>query len=294
MNNGEIEQKYLEYLTYEKRLSSNSISSYMLDLNSFIKYINKSVKAVNENDIRSYIKSISSNKSRTINRKITSLKVFFKFLFKSKIIDDNIMLNISSLKTEKVLPKFLTIEEVDRLLNIQLISPYDYRNKAMLEVMYATGMRVSEVTSLEFSNINFDEKYIKIFGKGNKERIIPMGDLALKYLTLYIEEYRTFFIKKRISNYVFLNNHGTKITRQGIRKIIDNLKECANIKTNVTPHVLRHSFATHLLQGGADLRSIQELLGHENINTTEVYTHLANETLEENYNSFHPRSKKGE
>lgn len=291
MKNEVIKQKYLDYITYEKRLSPNTIKSYMYDFNLFEKQINKDIINTKITDITSYLKEIHNESSKTINRKITFLKSLFKFLYNNKLIDNNIMDNINSLKTEKKLPTYLSIEEIDRLLNIELKTPYDYRNKAMLELMYATGLRVSEIIELKFSNVNYEEEYIKIMGKGSKERIVPVGEIALKYLKIYINEYRSYFIKKRINEYIFLNNHGEKITRQGIKKIIDETKEKAKITTEITPHTLRHSFATHLLQGGADLRSIQELLGHESINTTEIYTHLANETLIENYNSFHPRSK---
>ena len=190
-------------------------------------------------------------------------------------------------KTKKSLPKVLTIEEVDKLLDITLKDAYSYRNKAMLELMYATGLRVSELVNLKIHDIDFINETVRTMGKGNKERIIPMGEIAIHYLKLYLEIYRSQLLKKDYTDDLLLNNHGKCMTRQGFFKILKKLAKEKDIKTSFSPHTLRHSFATHLLENGADLRSIQELLGHSSISTTGIYTHVSNEELKENY-KYHP------
>lgn len=195
---------------------------------------------------------------------------------------------ISSPKREKHLPKVLSEEEIDKLLNIPLTDAFSYRNKAILEIMYATGLRVSELINLKVNDIDLNMALLKTLGKGSKERIIPLGDYALNYLKLYINEYRNQLIKRNLTDYLFLNNHGNKLTRQGLFKILNKLAREQGIKTEISPHTLRHSFATHLLNGGADLRSIQELLGHSDISTTQIYTHVSNQKLNEDYHKFHP------
>ena len=189
----------------------------------------------------------------------------------------------------KKIPHVLSIEEVDNLLNISLKSAYDYRNKAMLELMYATGLRVSELVELSVSNVDLEEGFVRCFGKGNKERIVPIGEIALKYLRIYLYQYRDLLKKKTLCDKLFLNNHGRGMTRQGFFKILKGIAIDKGIEKNITPHMLRHSFATHLLNNGADLRSIQLMLGHNNLSTTQIYTTVNNETLKENYDLFHPR-----
>ena len=189
----------------------------------------------------------------------------------------------------KKLPEFLAIEEVDMLLDIPLHTAFDYRNKAMLELMYATGLRVSELVELEINNLDLENGFVRCFGKGNKERIIPLGDVCIKYLNSYLTYYRNELVKKKISNYVFLNNHGNKLTRQGFFKMLKQVAKEKGIDKNITPHMLRHSFATHLLNGGADLRSIQMMLGHTSLSTTQIYTQVGSEFLKENYDLYHPR-----
>ena len=179
---------------------------------------------------------------------------------------------------------------MDKILDISLKTPFDYRNKAMLEVMYGSGLRVSEVTALKEKNIDLDSGVVRFFGKGSKERMVPLSCMATRYLRIYLEEYRCFFVKKRITDNVFLNNHGSPLTRQGFLMILKKICEQKGISKEVTPHSLRHSFATHLLEGGADLRSIQVMLGHENLSTTQIYTNLGVDTVRENYDMYHPRS----
>ena len=287
---------YILYLRTEKKLSDTTINSYIFDLKSFTEFIDKDLFKVTKEDINKYLDYLSNIVSpRSKNRHISTLKGFYKYLLSENKIKEDIMENISVTKTPKALPKYLTYEEVDKLLNFPLVTPYDYRNKVMLEIMYSSGLRVSELVSLKNENIDIDNSLIRIKGKGKKERIVPLGEYASFYLKKYLEEYRIFLLKKgKQYEELFLNNHGEPITRQGFNFILENIKEKTGIRKDLTPHVLRHSFATHLLEGGADLRSIQEMLGHENISTTNIYTHVVDNILRENYDLYHPRAKKEE
>ena len=287
---------YILYLRTEKKLSETTINSYILDLKSFTEYIDKDLLKVTKEDINKYLNYLSNIVSpRSKNRHISTLKGFYKYLLSENKIKEDVMENISVTKTPKTLPKYLTYEEVETLLNFPLVTPYDYRNKVMLEIMYSSGLRVSELVNLKDENIDIENLLIRIKGKGKKERIVPLGEYASYYLKKYLEEYRVFLLKKgKQHEELFLNNHGEPITRQGFNFILENIKEKTGIKKDLTPHVLRHSFATHLLEGGADLRSIQEMLGHENISTTNIYTHVVDNLLRENYDLYHPRAKKEE
>ena len=285
-------EDYLLFLKTEKKLGDNTINSYMLDLEDFFKAFNGDVESCTKKDILAYISSINGLEVSTVNRHISSLKSFFNYLVDESIIKVSPMEEVSSLKKTKKLPKYLSISEVNKLLNIPLNSEFDYRNKAMLELMYATGLRVSELVSIEYSNIDFENSIIRINGKGKKERIIPLGEVASYYLKVYLNDYRSKLLKRNTYNQVFLNNHGKPITRQGFNYILENIRELTGITKEITPHVLRHSFATHLLEGGADIRSIQEMLGHENISTTNIYTEVVNDVLRSNYEMYHNRSHK--
>lgn len=285
-------EDYLLFLKTEKKLGDNTVNSYMLDLEDFFKTFNGSIESCTKKDILAYISSINGLEVSTVNRHISSLKSFFNYLVDESIIKVSPMEEVSSLKSPKKLPKYLSISEVNKLLNIPLNSEFDYRNKAMLELMYATGLRVSELVSIEYSNIDFENSIIRINGKGKKERIIPLGEVASYYLKVYLSDYRSKLLKRNTYNQVFLNNHGKPITRQGFNYILENIRELTGIEKEITPHVLRHSFATHLLEGGADIRSIQEMLGHENISTTNIYTEVVNDVLRSNYEMYHNRSHK--
>lgn len=285
-------EDYLLFLKTEKKLGDNTINSYMLDLEDFFKTFNGSIESCTKKDILAYISTINGLEVSTVNRHISSLKSFFNYLVDESIIKVSPMEEVSSLKKAKKLPKYLSISEVNKLLNIPLNSEFDYRNKAMLELMYATGLRVSELVSIEYSNIDFENSIIRINGKGKKERIIPLGEIASYYLKVYLSDYRSKLLKRNTYNQVFLNNHGKPITRQGFNYILENIRELTGITKEITPHVLRHSFATHLLEGGADIRSIQEMLGHENISTTNIYTEVVNDVLRSNYEMYHNRSHK--
>ena len=285
-------EDYLLFLKTEKKLGDNTINSYMLDLEDFFKTFNGSIESCTKKDILAYISSINGLEVSTVNRHISSLKSFFNYLVDESIIKVSPIEEVSSLKKTKKLPKYLSISEIDKLLNIPLNSEFDYRNKAMLELMYGTGLRVSELVSIEYSNIDFENSIIRVNGKGKKERIIPLGEVASYYLKVYLSDYRSKLLKRNTYNQVFLNNHGKPITRQGFNYILENIRELTGIEKEITPHVLRHSFATHLLEGGADIRSIQEMLGHENISTTNIYTEVVNDVLRSNYEMYHNRSHK--
>lgn len=291
MNNGTIINEFIIYLKVERKLSDNSINSYHEDLLLFSKTITKSLLNINTEDILNYLKSIKLE-ATTKNRKITTFRVFYNYLMFNNFIKNNPTENIKYMKTSKLLPKYLTEDEVNKLLNFTCENAYDYRNKAMIEVLYSTGMRVSELVNLKLDDIDFHNDIIRCITKGSKERVMPLGDIAKHYLKIYLDLYRAILLKNNHSEYVFINNEHNKISRQGFFINLNNIKNRVGIKKNITPHMLRHSFATHLLEHGADLRSVQELLGHEDIRTTEIYTHLSNHYLKENYKNFHPREKK--
>jgi integrase/recombinase XerD len=289
-------EDFIDYIVIEKKLSDNTKVSYEVDLAQYAAYLKikhiDNVSKITKDDITNYIiylgKSISP---RSINRKIVSIKSFHKFLVRENIIKENVTANIDSPKIGKHLPNVLNMEEIDRLLDIKPITPFDYRNKAMLELMYATGLRVSELVNLRLEDIDLKMALVRCMGKGSKERMIPLGDFALHYLSLYITLYRSSLLKKRQTNNLFLNNHGLPLTRQGFFITLKAIAKEKGIEKTFSPHTLRHSFATHLIENGADLRSVQELLGHSDIATTQIYTHVAGQKIKEAYDEFHPRGK---
>ena len=281
---------FLEYLKYERRLSDNTIDSYGENLLKLLNYVNKDILILNSDDIRNYLLN-SDATAKTKAHYLSVFNSFYKYMVFNKKINNNPCEGIKTPKLEKRLPKYLTDDEINKLLDIRLIKPIDYRNKAMLEVLYATGIRISELTNLEFNQIDLNDCTIRVLGKGKKDRIVPLGNIAIHYLTLYIEEYRKFLLKTKTSNYVFINKDGNKISRQGFFKILKQIAKTSGIEKEISPHTLRHSFATHLLNNGADLRVIQELLGHENLVTTEIYSHLSNKKIEDDYD-HHPRAHK--
>ena len=283
--------KFLTYLRIDKGYSENTISSYKNDLEKFLQFNkDKSINNISNDDLKNYVKSLKQEKlnEKSISRNISCLKSFYKFLVIEKYVTNNPSDAVFIPKIKKSLPKILTEEEVLKLLDIKLNDSFDYRNKAMLELMYATGLRVSELVNLKLQDLDLNQDIVRTMGKGSKERIIPIGDYAKEYLEIYIYNYRGTMLKKNINEYLFLNNHGKKMTRQGFFKIIKKIAKEKGIKTELSPHTLRHSFASHLLKYGADLRTIQELLGHSDISTTQIYTHITNEELKKNYENFHP------
>lgn len=287
-----IYDDFMVYLQTERGLSLGTVRSYGDDVRKFLRYLQEEgvlVREINEGAIEEYFVSLVNLNSYSVNRNISSIRAFLEFL--EKVYGYCICISdIHSIKTYRHLPQVLSKEEVDKILDISLKTPFDYRNKAMLEVMYGSGLRVSEVTALKEKNIDLDSGVVRFFGKGSKERMVPLSCMATRYLRIYLEEYRCFFVKKRITDNIFLNNHGSALTRQGFLMILKKICEQKGISKDVTPHSLRHSFATHLLEGGADLRSIQVMLGHENLSTTQIYTNLGVDTVRENYDMYHPRS----
>lgn len=282
--------EFLSYLELNLNYSNNTIKSYDNDLRKISAYFEKKdLLNLTIKDIEKYLNTLNELAPSSISHNISSLKTFYNYLVKVGKCNINPMSGIKQPKLGTHLPTYLTIEEVERLLDIEIETPFDARNKAILELMYATGLRISEVVSLEFNNIDYDECILRVMGKGSKERIVPINDIALECLKDYIENYRPLMIKNNMNNYLFLNNHGNMMTRQGVFKVLK--KECLlkGITKNVSPHTLRHTFATHLLENGADLRIIQELLGHSDIATTQIYTHLTNERLHQDYLEYFPR-----
>ncbi len=294
MNLNDIIEDFLRYLLIDKNYSNNTIESYKEDLIKFRDFFkNKSINEIDIDDLKKYVKYLNdlNLNELSISRSISCIKSFYKYLNIEKIIDNNPSDSLYLPKVRKKLPNILSEEEVDKLLNINLVDCFSYRNKAMLEVLYATGLRVSELVNLKMENIDFEQDIIRTFGKGNKERVIPIGEYARYYLNLYLKEHRNQMLKHGNNEYVFLNNHGKNMTRQGFFKIIKAIANEKGINKEISPHVLRHSFASHLLKHGADLRTIQELLGHSNVSTTQIYTHISNEELKENYKNYHPHGE---
>ena len=287
-----IEEKdvlsFLEQLKYERRLSVNTIDSYGENLLLVSKYLNKDLINATRDDIKNFFDNFDGD-VKTKAHYLTVLNSFYKYLIFMGKCSINPCDGIKHPKLSKKLPEYLTSEEINKLFDIRLTKPIDYRNKAMLEVLYATGTRISELINLELNQIDFDECIIRVTGKGKKDRIIPIGDTAMDALKNYILNYRIFLVKTNDNNYVFLNKNGSKISRQGFFKILKGLAFDAGIKKDISPHTIRHSFATNLLNNGADLRIIQELLGHENLQTTEIYSHLTNKKIEDDYQN-HPHA----
>lgn len=287
----ELVEEFLRYLLIDKGYSNNTIESYKRDLYKFLEYNkNKGINDVTNKDLKEYIKFLNEENlnEKSISRNISCLKSFYKFLVIDKKIKNNPSEILFIPKIKKSLPNILTEEEIIKLLDINLTDNFSYRNKAMLELMYGTGLRVSELVNLKLQDVDLTEEVVRAFGKGSKERIIPLGEFASFALKEYINKYRGDMLKKYNNEYLFLNNHGNKMTRQGFFKIIKTLADEKGINKPLSPHTLRHSFASHMLKYGADLRTIQELLGHSDISTTQIYTHITNEKLKENYKEFHP------
>ncbi len=286
-------QDYLYTIKYEYKLSDNTYNSYQYDLIHFMNYLDeKDITKITEQDIMNYLKKLAKNSPKTISRNITSIRNFFNYLVKTKILSVSPCEYIENPKIPKKLPNVLSIEEIDQLLNINLNNKFDYRNKAMLELLYATGMRITELINLRITDVNFHNNVVITLGKGKKERIIPVDDYALYWVKEYLNYRNDFFKKNHNSDYLFLNNVGTQMTRQGFTKNLNIILQKLSIKKQITPHMLRHSFATHLLENGADLRSIQLLLGHSDISTTTIYTHITKEKIKTDYKEFHPRNHK--
>lgn len=295
---------FINYLRTEKSLSENTISAYNSDIGKFEDYIIKKksvscLKKISETEVISFLNLLSSKEfsegekysAKSVARLISSLRGFFKYLESEGVTEINPMENIDSPKSSRLLPDVLSVEEMESLLvSPDISTELGLRDRALMETMYACGLRVSEAIHLEISNIFFKEGFVRVMGKGSKERIVPIGNTALSFITKYINESRSKLKNKNSHNYLFLNFRGSKLSRMGVLDIIRKYCIAANIKKSVHPHTLRHSFATHLLQGGADIRIIQEMLGHSDISTTQIYTHIDKDFLKEVHKTFHPRA----
>ncbi len=287
--------QFLNYMRIERGVSENTIEAYGRDLRGLIDFIEKEgipCQKINIHLLSNYIAYLSKRLSRrSLARNISAIRTFFKFLVLEGVIEENPARFLEVPKVSKTLPGILNEHEIELLLNQPSDStPIGIRDKAMIELLYATGVRVSELVHLRISDVDLSVGYIKVKGKGSKERFVPIGEKAVSVLKEYINKARSKFDKKKGSPYLFLNNRGKPFSRQGFWKMLKSYAKKAGIKKRITPHIIRHSFATHLLKNGADLRSVQMMLGHSDISTTQIYTHIDRSYLKEVYNRCHPRA----
>jgi len=289
---------FLSYLDYQKNYSNHTIINYENDINEFLLFINGQnieLKKVTYSDIRFYLMELYNKQysRNSVSRKLSSLRSFYKYLLKEKVIKENPFSLVSSPKKEQRLPKFLYHEELDKLFSTPDINTsLGQRNLLILELLYATGMRVSELVNVKIKDIDNFNKTIRVIGKGNKERIVSFGAYCEDILEKYIHDGRNTLLSNNVTNILLLNNRGKPLTDRGARLIMTNLMKLSCINSHLTPHVLRHTFATHMLNEGADLLTVQALLGHAHLSTTQVYTHVTNERLREVYLHSHPRARK--
>ena len=288
---------FLNYLSVERGLRQNTISSYRMDLQAFLDFLKdqqriNSLDKITKNQITNFMLKLKQDglNTNSIARKLAAIKTFFRFLVREKITKQDPTSLLESPKLWRRIPETLSIEEVEGLISQpDLHRKGGIRDRAILETLYATGMRVSELTHLRIEDVNLEVGFIRCLGKGNKERIVPLGGKAIMWLKRYIEKERSYFLKKHFNNVLFLSRLHKRISRQSIWKMIKRYARKARIKKDIRPHILRHSFATHLLERGADLRSVQEMLGHSDISTTQVYTHINKDRLKMIHRKFHPR-----
>jgi len=292
-------KEYEYYLKITKGLSPNTISSYKTDLGEYITFIEKNYylrdpNQITKQHIRNFIGRLKrkNNTPSSISRKVSAIRSFHKFLLLEKLVDSNVSLGVSLPKKDSKLPVILSVDEVDALIiAADGDEPLELRNKAMLELLYGSGLRISELLNLRLQDLHLNMGFINVVGKGNKERIVPIGEEGAYALKEYLDKGRSV-LKKVPGDILFVNSRGSGISRVGFYKTIKKLTIKAGIMKDVSPHTLRHSFASHLLENGVDLRMVQELLGHEDISTTQIYTHISKKQLKEVYEEFHPRSKK--
>ena len=288
---------FIKYLSNEKRYPETTITSYQKDLDNYSKFIkNKNInyKTINKDEIRSYLKYLDELQysKTTISRILSTLRHFYQYLMINKVVSVNMFKLIKNPKKDKKLPNFLQSDELQKIFDsIEIETPLGIRNRLIVELLYASGLRVSELASLTIDNINIHTKEIRVLGKGSKERIVFFGDYAKKYLEIYLEQSRPILQDKNKTKVLLLNNNGDPLSTRGIQMIIDNVVRDASLKHNISPHVLRHTFATDLLNNGADLKSVQELLGHSSLSTTQIYTHITNERLRSVYLKTFPRQR---
>lgn len=293
-------EDFKSYIIAEKNFSKHTAKAYCSDILSYLIWLEDTAcEEVNFSKIREYIHFIQkfNYKKTTVARKIASLRTFYKYLYRERKVDSNPAMNLNNPKRPKSLPKFLTPDEVENILNnTKIETPAGYRNRTILELLWATGMRISELSGLNFGDLNLENNEIRVFGKGSKERIILVTDRAKNYLERYIKTARPLIPKgfpvppQNEDSPVFINNTGYRLQTRTVRNAINEIVEKINLPKHVTPHVFRHSFATHLIENGADLRIVQELLGHASISNTQIYTHVSTQHLKEVYNETHPRA----
>lgn len=293
-------EDFKSYIIAEKNFSSHTAKAYCSDILSFLVWMDEqSCEDVNFSRVREYLHFIQkfNYKKTTVARKIASLRTFYKYLYRERKVDSNPAMNLTNPKRPKSLPKFLTPDEVEQILNnTKIETPAGYRNRTILELLWATGIRISELSGLNFGDLNLEHNEIRVFGKGSKERIILVTDRAKNFLERYIESARALIPKgfpvpdTSENSPVFINNTGYRLQTRTVRNVINEVVEKINLPKHVTPHVFRHSFATHLIENGADLRVVQELLGHASISNTQIYTHVSTQHLKDVYNEAHPRA----
>lgn len=293
-------EDFKSYIIAEKNFSKHTAKAYCSDILSFLIWMDEqSCEDINFSKVREYLHFIQkfNYKKTTIARKIASLRTFYKYLYRERKVDSNPAMNLTNPKRPKSLPKFLTPDEVEQILNnTKIETPAGYRNRTILELLWATGMRISELSGLNFGDLNLEHNEIRVFGKGSKERIILVTDRAKSFLERYIASARDLIPKgfpvpdKSENSPVFINNTGYRLQTRTVRNVINEVVEKINLPKHVTPHMFRHSFATHLIENGADLRVVQELLGHASISNTQIYTHVSTQHLKDVYNETHPRA----
>jgi integrase/recombinase XerD len=289
-------QKFVNFLEKDKKLSLNTLQSYRRDIEQYITYLKsmnvKNISSTNKTTVIAYLLHLQKKgrATSTISRSLASIRSYYQYLTKSKVIDVNPTVGLESPKVEKKLPQILSTQEVELLLEQpKCVDLKGYRDKAMLELLYATGIRVSELISLDINDISLDMGFVRC-NKGARERIIPIGTIAISALQDYLKNARNLLIQNKDETALFVNINGRRLTRQGFWKIVKQYKSLAKINKEITPHTLRHSFAAHLLENGADLRSIQEMLGHSDISSTQIYTQIAKNKIKDIYIKTHPRA----
>ncbi len=290
--------KFIDYLKYQKNYSIYTCNNYKKDLkeyNNFIVSHKLDYKNLSYEDATKYLKFLNEEKNAksSISRKLSSIRSFYKFLVLNNITDKNIFLIVSSPKKDKKIPKFINYSDINEIFNVPNINtPSGQRERLILEILYGSGVRVSELVNIKLKDINLNNKSILIYGKGSKERIVSFGDYAYEMILKYINEGRVNLLGNIKSDYLIVGKNKENLTTRRIEQIIDKIIEKTSIKLNITPHVFRHTFATHLLDNGCDLLAVQELLGHASLSSTEIYTHVSNEHLREVYRKCHPRNLK--
>lgn len=289
---------FYHYVQIERGLSENTLLSYRRDLEQYRAYLEKQEQlddwnTVTRPQIISFLYTLkdAGKSAATIARMISAIRLFHQFLIRDQVVQHDASLHIETPKQDRLLPEVLSMEEIDQLLAIEGTTPLEIRNKAMLELMYATGLRVTELVELKTSDLHLSMGFVRCFGKGGKERIIPLGDYASGALEIYLTDGRKTLLKKyQGESALFVNHHGRPLSRQGFWKIIKQIALEKGLTKPISPHMLRHSFASHLLENGADLRAVQEMLGHADISTTQIYTHITKTRLKDMYEQFHPRA----